>query len=292
MLRFEYSIGIASYNRPLLVKRLLDSIKELDFKKVLIVDESNEDEFLEVLSLAKFFKVDLIRKDRQRGVANSWNLVFLYTPTRYVILACEDVYVKPEANIFEYFDEAFRKKFYRAALMRSDIVGMDKSIIPLVGWYDERFIKSHCEDTDYVLRMREKLGILDWTVPVCFPSPKPIREFENEYVVHDRWKYRRYWVEDMYSFTKREGSSPVEKYFLEKWEIDREKLENIFPGSTKNKNDYELIAIAGETNSVKRKLPEIDFYPEVTERYRKGNFGVYERLVNSVGAYYVLGGQK
>lgn len=88
-------------------------------------------------------------------VSEAWNLGIMLSNTRYIVFVSSDVefmnnnWIK---NLQKMIDAG-----YEYVLVENHAVFMiDKSIIPKIGWLDERYILGPHFDTDYLIRASEK----------------------------------------------------------------------------------------------------------------------------------------
>jgi len=273
----DYSMSINSYERPRALRRLLISLKEGDwrFDRLVVVDDASSQGSLRKISrICRNFQCDLISKRKRQYLTNSWNLGMIYGGTQHHFSVHNDVTIPKDSKFLECTEKGFDLGYSAVLVLGMKIFAIDKAIIPRILWHDERLPFLRIEDGDFVLKMKEKLG-KDW----CYKCRHRFKTKE-ELAFHQADGFQqgnRAWLDD------REASLNID-YFLRKWQVDEEKIFQAYP---KARNSRAILArYAYETGFVERRLDEVDFYPEVTQRYLRGNFSSFPEGIEPFADIY------
>lgn len=270
----KYSIAFATLDRPACLGRALASIETggWPFASKIVIDSfSTPANLAENIRLCMKAGFNLYGKKRRTGTANSYNLAILYSEARHVIIAADDIIFPPDGRWLAEIEKGFDAGYYKVEIpaLGSDAPtlawAIDKQIITQNMWLDERFTSSGCEDNDYLIRLREKLGTDD----VC-----PERNYHDRLLLHfEEPSQPPHWKSDPNRVENRE-------FFLKKWRIRRDIVANV--AGRANLSDEELIPFVVFPGQVERQIVDIDHYPVVTLRYRTGDFSALREFVDPI----------
>jgi glycosyltransferase involved in cell wall biosynthesis len=275
----DYSIVFASFNRPKSLERGLKSItdSQYTFSSKVVVDDCSEPANLDYIKHAcKEHGFTLITKVRNICLSHSWNLGLIFSKSRYVIKNVDDISYKNKDDWLQYFEDGFDKGFYKVRLYKSSAYGFDKTLITRVGWFDEGYQNALAEDTDYELRMNLVLfgGIVappKSYLPNVFNEP--FDEYGNSCILHKTEAGEsRPWTNTQYI---------NHAYFFKKWKVPFEKIYELNPSlknalSSERGRGWEIVNYAEYYCLVDKDVKEKIIYPEITEQYANGNYGLVE----------------
>lgn len=203
--------------------------------------------FLNGLTTGRVIRV--CESTHRSSLSEAWNLGMMLTENRYVMFSSSDCVFK-KAGWYGAIQEQLDAGKPYVLMPNHAVFGLDKSIIPKIGWFDEGFGIGPHFDPDYMIRASEA-GI-SWT---CVPN--------QGYYVHD---------EENKSYEKRiteheadrlpMDSLENERYFISKWVSSWEGWDK-FKG-TKTDLPHPPTSIS----QVKRRLKEVDQHPSYTEKIR------------------------
>jgi len=272
------SIVFASYDRPECLRSALGAVSagRFGFRSRIVIDDFSSLNNLEAIQgICRANDFEFYRKQERTGLAKSWNLGIIKSPTRYVIVSVDDVILKMNREWIHRTKELFALGAHLVFLFKKKCWAIDKSIIPTIGWYDERFPFCGYGDGDWYhrawsLQQQGKLSMY----PKFFNSQDDREETDTAlHIPHkiSEMKEKRTWAHD-------DEHAASRKFFLQKWEIDRKEVLKHFPRlevKVPQEGLEEAIAWRAYTiHAIKeRKMDEEDFYPNVTKAYRKGKFG-------------------
>lgn len=250
----EFAISFLTLDRPTCLERGLKSINDggWDFTSRIVVDDGSTPEHLEKnIKICEEEDFDILIKNERYGIANSWNMAIIYSEGRYVILSVDDLVYKPDGTWLEVIYAGFHYGFPCVEIPSVEtgdntvVRALDKMTIPKVGWYNERFPAAGCDDNDFIIRLR-----------IAFNTNKVIPLYNRKGLVRHIPGETAYWKHD-------DERSKNAEFFLEKWNIRREVLAN-------GNLDRETMS--------DRKLEDIDFYPDITDRYITGDFSAEKTM--------------
>ena len=96
---------------------------------------------------------DIIKKSKFTSLAKCWNQCLTFSNTRYALILNDDL-VFQDINLIDRIYEKHQEGYPIVhATENWSGFSVDKSFIPKMGWFDERFAHSW-EDADYRLRMK------------------------------------------------------------------------------------------------------------------------------------------
>lgn len=184
----KVSVIIPLYNGGQTIKKTLDSLfsQKKFFDEVLIVDDGSSDKSLEI---AKNFDVKVIKHNKNKGLAASYNSGIRKAMGEIVVFLHQDVTLYAEAmeKIIEPFDNSqvvcayhyvfqpfgiwekhsFWQKYFFCRWVNKKVYGMDgkfdafsKRTLLEVGLFDEEHFKSAGEDGDIMIRLKDKGEII------------------------------------------------------------------------------------------------------------------------------------
>ena len=214
---------------------------------------SDHDAFFDI---AEVRHADIIKMSKFSSLAKCWNQCMAFSNTRYVLMLNDDVvFVDPEAlvKIHEKHQEGY--KIVHATENWSGF-SIDKSLIPEIGWFDERFAHSW-EDADYRLRMK-RADVADY-------------RFDQHLIRHtrsQRGRFQNQWDQSSDHFFKKWGiKNMLQGMGVESKTHLPEVRKTLLMQGFFNDVFYEKMY-----DKVKEEMPTPDFYPSLTEEYNAGNY--------------------
>jgi hypothetical protein len=202
-------------------------------------NQAEQEKYLSAITewAAPFQSVKLVTYKEPQGLCKLWNHIVLKAPSKKVFILNEDINVSP----------SFRKDLLNSGVLNSEfglINGsfshfmLNKTLVPTVGWFDERFPGIGYEDHDFEIRMT-LLG-------------KEVEHFnvtglKNENVVPKDWSY-----DENHEVILTKYSGPNEKHYFSKWEF-----------SDVEKNGFEFVRIIQGYVRLKEGMETPNFYPEI-----------------------------
>lgn len=171
------------------------------------------------------------------GCGELWNKLIMASPTDWVLITQDDIVFKP--GWLDYLEKQIDTgKYIKINLFAYSAFCIHKSIINMVGWFDERYRGGGFEDIDYQLRINEA-GL------------KNMVDRSHDFIHMDGKKYIGHFVEHH----KSPNNTPWignnnEEWIVKKWgrKFNNEGLWN-----------WRLPSY--------RQCPEIDFHPMYSMRY-------------------------
>ena len=218
----------------------------------------------------------LVIMSENEGLPKAWNRGIIEAKTDWVALCPDDVVFREGwAESFKEICTAFAPKVVLGN--NYDMILLHKSLIPQFGWLEERYKQyPSSEDYDYHLRLTEAIGFSPYTMPGDHIQGKE-REVrmqraklsEEQYLSKPNFTF---WCTSPWSkfdvfcdeiphlkvanyFEKNESEETGYDFHKKKWEVCDEA------------NDKALLNIDGQF--WRRKMPDVDPYPKITEAYRK-----------------------
>lgn len=182
----------------------------------------------------------------------AWNLGMILSNTRYVAFSSSDVLFNNRGWVEEIIQRFEDGKEY-ILIENHALFGIDKAIIPKIGFFDENFISGPHADPDYMIRASEKNIKLHISHNIGFYSHSDSLEDTKNRLTKDCKD--RLPMNDFHN----------EEYFMRKWESS-------WPGwkpSIEKGIYHNLPHPPTHFSQVKRLLPEINPYPLLAEEYRK-----------------------
>jgi len=159
----EFIVGIPTVNEHELLYKAVESARNSSCRprQIIIVDNGRDSLVDEYEELA-FGPIQIVRGQRNLGVAASWNLMHKLAAPLPIILMNDDCVVAP--NTFE-------KMFERILVYGQQVVlahgfacfTMKEEIWERVGDFDEGFYPAYWEDTDYRYRLKlREIPVDEW----------------------------------------------------------------------------------------------------------------------------------
>ena len=181
------------------------------------------------------------------SLSQAWNLAMMLTPNRYMIFASSDVVFKT-SGWFNALAEGLKTSPY-VLLQNHGVFGIDKAIIPKIGWFDEQFGPGAHFDCDYMIRASEA-GI-------------PVKNLPNDgYYVHDEENIQyTERVKDLDPDRLPIGNFANERYFMEKWKSGWKGWERL------KGTGVDLPHPPTHIKVCERRIPEVDPHPIYTKQY-------------------------
>jgi len=281
-MRFRIAVVVASYNRPECLQETLGAISAAGRRfvnRTVIDDHSDWGKFKQIRTICATNDFRLLRKKERNGLAKAWNLGIISSHARRVLVLVDDVILRPDGEWMDFMVDSFNSRYDFVYVFKKKCWAIDKAIIPLLGWYDEKFPFCGYGDGDlyhrlWLLAQESKLKF----VPGDF-DPKSTSD-SNPYAFHI--PHRESEITEKRVWAHGEEHFESCKYYHQKWEIDVEKIFEREPSLRAKLNGKEgthgyLDAIGWRSYTVHRsivrkKIEEEDFYPEITEAYRNGIF--------------------
>lgn len=296
MLRSNITIIIVSYYRG---DRLRRCIKTIDPEFNIIVWDNNTtgEELDKIKQVEKDYpKVKFIYSEENVGLPKAWNQGIIHSETDWVLLTCDDMLF--DEDWFDVLCDILDKKPYleQIHLNAWNAIVFHKQTIVRMGWWDEQYrYYPSMEDDDWYLRTVECLGYSPygtWAEHIPFPPQyleiiKPYVDAKKELFhkddnftyycnsIHSDHKVIGYSTitgqdEDAGSRNTSEGSHDVGnningiQFHHMKWE----------PIGDPNLLSYSDILLGKDGRIWKRRLPDLDFYPEIRNEYAKKYFNL------------------
>lgn len=292
----DITIVIVSYYRGDRLRRCLETIKNVP--NIIIWDNNTTGEELEKIKQVEkdFPHVKFIYSKENEGLPKAWNQGIIQSKTDWVLLTCDDMLF--DEDWFDILNDILIKKpqLEQIHLNSFNAVVLHKQTIVRMGWWDERYrYYPSMEDEDWYLRSVEVLGYSPYgTYAKHIPFPKEYIDGLKPYLdKKEEWFNKEdnftYFCNSEYSNHKIIGYSTitgqaddagsrnnsggsydrgnnitgVEFHHL-KWEpIDNPYMLN-----------QEGMLLAKDGRVWKRKLPDLDFYPEYRKQYAKKYFNI------------------
>jgi len=229
----DLTISVITYNRINMFKDFLDSYyrqKLNDSYDLLVIDNSNVENRIDYKT-----NIDLIRI-QNKPLSLSLDYAIFATKTRYVMVCNDDIIFKDK--IYEGIKLIESNKLINLCTFSCFVI--DKSIIPVVGWFDLRFKDAGYDGSDYSARLK-----IHGIERIEYNRKK---EFGYDYFVeHQKFKRNHQLPEWNYRLSH--------DFYYKKWNV---KHRAFFKGFKPN-----------EIRAVKM-IDEIDWFPYYTELYKNG----------------------
>ena len=212
-----------------------------------LVDASSSDDTIRELrefcnsSILSGRKIRICESAYRSTVQEAWNLGIMLSDTRFVIFVSSDVVFTSDKWIRNIADTINRGGEY-IIVENHAMFCIDKTIIPIMGWFDERYKLGPHFDTDFMIRSTEAGINMSIIGSGSSYTHGDTPEMENTRKVEE--------LEDRLPMS----SDVNDVIFKEKWETT-------WPGWKDRVHPPTTIANA------KRTLPEIDPHPFYTKKY-------------------------
>lgn len=213
----------------------------------LIVDAASNEEHLEdirVLLSDQLHerKTFMIESPKRITVSQAWNLGMMLADTDFFIFASSDVDFRSEKLFRRFQLEYERTKSPYILAGNHSVFMLHKSIIEIIGWFDEKFGLGPHFDTDFMLRASEA---------GCDPTSIPA---EGMYLHGDT-------DEETLERTTSEVANRLPMNTLENEMYFKEKWESSWPGWEHYRDQVSKPHPPNHISQAKRKLPDIDWHP-------------------------------
>jgi len=243
----DISIVIPTRGRPELLNWCVRSIREETDILITIIDNNSEKKDLIILRKMKelYNNVNLIELPNRLCLVKLWNLGYMVTPSRYMMICADKITLKP--GWLEPLKKMLEKYEYVIFSSQHNAFCLDKILISKIGWFDERFESGGYEDVDYMLRAQEK-GLVLGNINGFLQHQLTQKELDEKRKIAISGKPERGKVKSwdlQLNF----------KIFQKKWKI-------LIP-------NYDINTVITSIKQVERILPEIDWHPAFTEEIKK-----------------------
>jgi glycosyltransferase involved in cell wall biosynthesis len=292
----EITAVIVSYYRA---NRLRKCIETLHLLPNIIVWDNNTtgDELEKIKQIEKDFpNVKIIYSQENVGYTKACNQGFVLSDTDWVLSCADDMLF--DKDWFDVLNQILDEKPHleQIHLNAWNAMAFHKKTIVRLGWWDERYrYYPSMEDDDWYLRTVEELGYSPygtWAGHIPFPkeyidaikpyidAKKDLFDREDNFTYYNNSVHSKYKVIGKSTITGQEDDAGsrnntggsldrgnnltgVEFHHL-KWE----------PVSNPSLLGNEGILLSKDGRIWKRKLPDLDFYPEVRKQYAKKYFNL------------------
>jgi glycosyltransferase involved in cell wall biosynthesis len=229
-----------------------------------------------IKAYAKKTGADYFRNETNEGLPKAWNLCTIISDTDWVALCPDDVIFR--ANWLESVNKILEIRPKTKIILGNNynMILLHKSIIPVLGWWEERYKQyPSSEDYDFHLRLTELIGFSPYTMPGdhVVGSERQIRLSRK--TIKEQYfdlKNFTYWCTSEFSvvpvlcdeipqirncdyFKKNPNQETGYDFHNRKWRV------------CEPSDDGALLNIDGQY--WKRLMPDFDPYPDTTEIYRK-----------------------
>lgn len=293
----EITIAIVSYYRGERLKKCLDTIDN-EFP-VIVWDNNTTGEELDKIKLAEqtYSNAQFIYSKENVGLVKAWNQSIIQSKTDWVLLTCDDMLF--DEDWFDVFTNILKEKpqLEQIHLNSFNCLALHKKTIVRMGWWDERYrYYPSMEDDDWYLRTVEILEYSPYGgFPNHFPFPEDYKEslkeeMEMKEIYFNREDNFTYFCNSDFSPYKIIGKSTTTggeddagsrnneegsmdrgnnitgvEFHQQKWQLVDPRLESV-------KKDSILLGKDGRC--WKRIQPDLDFYPEIRDKYAKKYFNI------------------
>lgn len=296
MNKSDITIVIVSYYRANRLKKCLDTLKGI--QNIIVWDNNTTgDELDKIKSLAEVYtNVEFIFSNENVGLTTAWNRGIIQSKTDWVLLTCDDMLF--DEDWFEVLTDILKQKPHleQIHLNAWNAIVLHKKTIVRMGWWDERYrYYPSMEDDDWYLRTVETLGYSPYgTFAEHIPFPKEYLDMIQPFLDMKQTLFNRkdnftYYCNSIYSEHKVIGKSTITgqeddagsrnntggsldrgnnmtgvEFHHVKWEFINNPIHLSEPG----------VLLSKDGRIWKRKMEDLDFYPEVRSEYALKYFGV------------------
>ena len=290
------TIVIVSYYRGNRLNKCLDTLKSVP--NIIVWDNNTTGEELEKIKLAEqnHPNVKFVYSKENIGLTKAWNQGIIQSETDWVLLTCDDMLF--DEDWFEVLNNILDEKPHleQIHLNAWNAIVLHKQTIVRMGWWDERYrYYPSMEDDDWYLRTVETLGYSPygtWAEHIPFPpeylnviepyinAKKELFHKDDNFTYYCNSKHSNHKVIGLSTITGQEddagsrnnsGGSLDRGNNLTGIEFHHIKWEPIMDPNMLNQ---EGILLGKDGRIWKRKLPELDFYPEIRKQYAKKYFNI------------------
>lgn len=290
----DITVGIASYRRPDRLNVCLSALKGLEH--VIVWDNSELPEEVDKIKTVESLYPDIkfLYSKENVGCTGAWNNIIVESTTDWVLMTCDDMIFDNDwlGTLNQILND--RPHLEQIHLHSWNAVVFHKKTIVRMGWWDERYrYYPSAEDNDWYMRTVEVLGYSPYVgleEPIrrqLHPSViKPVEELleqkdryfndPSNFTFYCNSGHSKYPVLGFETATGGEldaGSANYVhrdmhpengvKHHMRKWE----------PVTTSQQITENTI-INKDGTMWNRKLPDLDWYPEVRREYAKTYFGI------------------
>lgn len=239
-------------NRLELLKRSILTADRTTPKEVnfLLIDANSDDETIKELrvfiSKIENRKIRVCETDYRSSLSEAWNLGIMLTDSGHIIFSSSDVEFIDD-RWFNQIKKGINEDIKYLLIENHAVFYINKSIVPLVGWFDENFKPGPHFDVDYMIRASEKgVSVHCWSSGGSYKHGHDDVELESNRMSisdnDDRVKDRLP-MNDLYN----------ENYFKEKWDTSWGGWRSGHPPT--------------HISNVRRLKPETDPHPLYTKKY-------------------------
>jgi glycosyltransferase involved in cell wall biosynthesis len=273
--RYDITTGFVTLERSHFLARSLDS---LGFTQRIIYDNGTQNPVakFQIKARAHTQAGKYIRSEKNEGLPKAWNQCIINAQTDWVILCPDDVIFRRDwiEDVNKILDHKPNTKIIFGN--NYDMIMLHKSIIPVVGWLDERYKQyPSSEDYDFHLRLVEIIGFSPYTMP-----GDHVQGPEREKRLRRKTTREQYFSEKNFTYWCTSEFSIVPPLCTE---IPHPKTANYFQRDPNQETGYDFhakkwqVCEEGEKGALlnidgqywKRLIPDVDPYPEITEQYRR-----------------------
>lgn len=245
-------------NRISLLKRSIKSAEETTPKDVnfCLIDAASSDKTIKELrdfcNTITDRKIRICESAHRTTLSEAWNLGIMLSPSKYIIFASSDIhFLSP--RWFDLIKIGINNGSRYLLLQNHSVFMIDKSIIPIIGWFDENFGLGPHFDVDFMIKASEKgIEVNNYYEDGIYShnsSDEVSNSFHNDVNVNDRVSKN---IEDRLPM----NDITNELVFKAKWASS---WEGWTPKSTPHPPTH--------ISQVKRLTPEIDAHPLYTKKY-------------------------
>jgi glycosyltransferase involved in cell wall biosynthesis len=291
----DITIVVVSYYRGDRLKKCISTLNNMP--NIIIWDNNTTGEELNKIKLLSEENPNIkfiFNKDNV-GLTKAWNQGIIHSKTDWVLLTCDDMLF--DNDWFGVLNQILENKpqLEQIHLNAWNAIVIHKKTIARMGWWDEQYkYYPSMEDDDWYLRTVEELGYSPYgTWAEHIPFPKEYIDIIKPYVDTKKDLFNRednftYYCNSLYSKYKVIGKSTITGQEDDagsrnngEGSLDREnkltgvefhhyKWEQVHPKLLGNPG----ILLGKDGRVWKRKLDELDFYPEIRNQYAKKYFNI------------------
>jgi glycosyltransferase involved in cell wall biosynthesis len=290
------TIVIVSYYRGNRLNRCLDTLKNVP--NIIVWDNNTTGDELEKVKQAEqnHPHVKFIYSPDNIGLTKAWNQGIIQSETDWVLMTCDDMLF--DEDWFNVLGSILEEKpqLEQIHLNAWNAVVFHKQTIVRMGWWDERYrYYPSMEDDDWYLRTVEILGYSPygtWAQHIPFPQ-----EYINTILPYIEAKKELFHQEDNFTYycnSENSNHKVIGLSTITGQEEDAGSRNNTGGSLDKGNNltgvefhhlKWEPISnpsLLGNEGTLlskdgriwKRKLPDLDFYPEIRKQYAKKYFNI------------------
>ena len=243
-----YTIVWSFRNRLEILKQSIITADENFPKDVnfCLVDADSSDETIKelrsFLNTIDDRKIRVCESAYRSSLSEAWNIGMMLSNTKYVIFASSDVEFYSK-ELYSDINTVMNMGQHKYLLVENHAVFvLDKTIIPMIGWFDEEFIPGPHFDCDYMIRASEAnlpVGIIKNKYYTHYDTPEetierttsevqdrlPMHDFTNDRVFKDKWQSNwEGWENFKHSVDKPHPPTHISQATRKKPEIDAHQM--------------------------------------------------------------------